>query len=268
MAASMKGPRAKIERAKKHVRELEAALGGLVISKSTHPQVIVTELDADTGNLIYKIARVPRVPDEVAAIAGDAIHNLRSSLDLLMSQLVERHTGNPGDLYYPTGGNRKTFEARCATEVKPWIHQDALKLVRASEAYHGGNGDAAWCVHRLDIEDKHRVVYELGFHLASQTLAFPVVSFDMFTPEQNAEANRMIGEQMDSLFWHGADTMFPLKDGDVLFTGAAEPTNDPKFRLDVTFSEPQIVHAEPVLPAITQLGQAIEAIVESFAGMF
>jgi hypothetical protein len=62
--------------------------------------------------------------------------------------------------------------------------------------------------------------------------------------------------------------MFPLKDGDVLFGGPREPISDPKFRLDVAFSEPQIVHAESVLPAITQLGQAIEAIVESFSGMF
>lgn len=264
----MRGPRAKIERAKKHVLELEAAVGGLVVSKSTHPQVIVTEDDRETENVLYKIAHVPSVPDELAAIAGDAIHNLRSSLDLLMSQLIERHTGKPGDTYFPTGGNRKVFEARCAAEIKPVVHEEALKLVRATEAYRGGRGDAAWRIHRLDIEDKHRVVYELGFHLSSQTLAFPRMESEEISPEDLAELNQMAAEAMDTLFWRPADTMFPLNDGDVLFGGPREPMNDPKFRLDVAFSEPQVVHGEPVLPAITQLGQAIETIVESFAGMF
>src|SRR2546422_11654797 len=112
----MNGPRAKIERAKKHVRDLEAAVSGLVFSNKAHPQVILTEDDPETGNVVYKIAQVPCVPDQIAAIAGDAIHNLRSSLDLLTSQLIERRTGSPGKSYYPTADNRKVFEARCAAE--------------------------------------------------------------------------------------------------------------------------------------------------------
>lgn len=265
----MKGPRAKIERAKKHVRELETALGDLTISQSTHPKVIVTEDDPETGNLLYKVAHVPDVPVEVAAIAGDAIHNLRSSLDLLMSQLIERRTGKPGTRYYPTGGNQKLFEARCGAEIKPCVHQDALKLVRSSEAYRGGKGEAAWRVHRLDIEDKHRVIYELGFNLTSQTLSMPAMDLgDSWTPEQATEFNRMTGEMMDTLFWRPADRLFPLKDGDILFSGTQNPTNDPKFRLDVAFGQPKIVQGQPVLPTLTQLGQAIEAMVESFAGFF
>jgi hypothetical protein len=256
----MRGPRSKIERAKKHVRDLEVAVGGLVFSQTTHPHVIITEDDPERDHhIVYKIAAVPDVPDEIAAIAGDAIHNLRSSLDLLMSQLIERRTGQTGDRYFPTGGNRKVFEARCGAEIKPLVHQDVLKLVRATEAYRGGRGDAAWRIHRLDIEDKHRVVYELGFHFASMTL--PHYASEVFSPEINAT----FAEMMDGLFWRPADTLFPLKGGEVLFSGPPNPQNDPKFRLDVVFAEPQIVHAEPVLPAITQLGQAIEAIVESFA---
>jgi hypothetical protein len=54
MGGSMNGPRAKIERAKKHIHELETAVGGLVFSKSTHPDVIVTEDDTETENVFTR----------------------------------------------------------------------------------------------------------------------------------------------------------------------------------------------------------------------
>jgi len=271
MAGSMRGPRSKIERAKKHIREFELAVSGLVFANTTHPHVIVTESDPESGNVLHKIAQVPCVPDEIAAIAGDAIHNLRSSLDLLMSQLVERAGNMPSDRWtpsFPFGNDWESFVARCDSKVKALIGKDALDRLLASEAYRGGKGEAAWYLHHLDIEDKHRVVYELGFNLASQTLAFPRIEPQELGPKRTAEFNRAIGEMMEGLFWRPTDRIFPLEVGDVLFSGPPEPTNDPKFRLDVAFAEPEIVEAEPVLPALTQYGQATEALVESFAPLF
>jgi hypothetical protein len=271
MSGGMRGPRSKIVRAKRHIQELEASLSGLTISRTTHPNVIVTEDDPETGNLLYKILRVPCVPDQIGAIAGDAIHNLRSSLDLLMSQLVEDHTGKPpsSHLYYPSAGDRKTFVAGCEKQIEPLVGEDAFKLILASETYRRGRGDAAWRVHRLDIEDKHRVVYELGFNLTSQTLAFPSAAFvDLgLDPEVNDAFDRRVGEIMDTLYWRPGDKFFPLKDDDVLFSGPQEPTNDPKFRLDVAFSKPKIVETQPILPTITQFSEATESLVESFAGI-
>jgi hypothetical protein len=103
--------------------------------------------------------------------------------------------------------------------------------------------------------------------LSSLTIAFPTVEFEGVDPERVAEFNRATGEMMDTLFWRPADNMFPLKAGGVLFIGPPDPANDPKFRLDVAFSQPEIVHAEPVLPTLTQFGQATEALIESFASL-
>ncbi len=267
MVETLDGPRAKIERAKKHILEFEAAVDGLVFSSDAHPHVIAAEQDHDSGRVIYKLVHLPSVPHEVIAVAGDAIHNLRSALDLLMSQLVKRRTGGLGELHYPTAWNRKGFEARCASEVKPRVHEDALQLVRASEVYRGGLGDAAWRVHRLDIEDKHRVIYELGFCLSSVTLALPAVHFDG-EPEQSANFTKWMVEMMDGIFWFPAKRMFPLKQGDVLQISPPEPANNPKFRLEVAFGQPQIVQAEPTLPALVQFSESVETIVESFSALF
>ena len=212
MSASMSGPRSNIERAKRHISEFESIVDSLVISKTTHPYAIAIEDDPDSTNVLYKLAHVPPVPDDVALVAGDAIHRMRSALDLLMSQLVERvHKGTHGKHTpsFPFDKTRKRFEARLTPEIERLVGKDALNVLRASEPYLGGKGEAAWYLHHLDVEDKHRIVYALGFNLQSQTLAFPTVAFDSMDDAQNAEFNRMVGEMMDTVFWRPADTMFP-----------------------------------------------------------
>jgi hypothetical protein len=275
VAGSMRGPRTKIERAKKHIADLDAALDELVFSHSTHPHVILTEDDPEADNKIYKAGEIPCVPDVVGAIAADTIHNLRVALDLLFSQLIERTGNTPASNfvpYFPTGYTRQSFEASCNSEVKRLVGKDAFDLLRATEAYRGGNGDAIWCTHQLDIEDKHRVVYALGFNLGSLTLPAPKMpewsESNPITLEQHASLSRMMAEMMDGLFWKPASILFPLKEGDTLLIGMLEPANDPKFRLDVAFAQPQIVQAQSVLPTVAQLGQVIEDTVESFAPLF
>lgn len=262
MAGTLRGPRAKIERAKKHVREFEAALGELTFSNARHPQVILVDDDLKLGQKAYKLGHVPEIPDAITAIAGDAIHNMRTALDQLVTALIERNRQPGAKVYFPTGWNRKDFEARCKSEVERRVGQDALDLIRATEAHRGGKGDALWRVHRLDVEDKHKILYTLAFDFQSMTLAMP--KNDVFSPKQQA----MFGRMMDELFWRPADNMLPLKEGDVLFYGPPDPVNDPKFRLGVTFSEPEIVKGKTVLETLVRFGEHVESTVESFAPLF
>lgn len=263
--ASLDGPRAKIKRAKRHIHEFEQAVNGLVFSHSTHPQVILIEADLDPAKVQYQVGYVPEVSDDVAAIAGDAIHNLRSAFDLVMTQLVERAGNMPAHRrtpYFPYGDTRKRFEAFCTPEIEALIGKDAMDCVRATEAYPGGQGEAIWYLHHLDVEDKHRVVYGLGFNFASMTL--PHYASEVFTPEVNA----MFGEMMSGFFWKPADTLFPLEAGKPLFIGPPNPQNDPKFRFDVAFAEPEVIRAEPVLPCLTKYAEASEALIDAFALLF
>src|SRR5436309_654597 len=121
MSGSMRGPRAKIERAKKHVNELQSALSGLVYSHTENPDLVITEDDPQTGNRLFKIGKIPEVPDEVATIAGDTVHNLRASLDLLFSQLVLTNGQAAGEDYFPISNSRQKFVTRCQSQVKPRV---------------------------------------------------------------------------------------------------------------------------------------------------
>jgi hypothetical protein len=262
MPGSLSGPRAKIRRAKKHIHEFEAARGDLVFANSTHPDVILIDDYPEPDKQLYRVGLVPCVDDGVAAIAGDAIHNLRSSLDLLFTELVrERHnTPNPSE-YFPTSGTREGYETRCDTQVKGRISDDAFKLVCAAEAYPGGNGEALWRVHRLDVEDKHLILYALSFNLSSLSPGIPKAeNFPDWV-------NQAMGEGMGQIFLRPANNLFPLKEGDELFIGPTEPLKDPKFRFDVAFTQPEIVKGEPVLPTLVQMREAVESTVDSFGAV-
>ena len=77
--------RVKVERAKEHIRDLEAEVRSF-LSKS--PYVVGAKRDPQTRKLIYYVANVSETPIKIAPIAGDVIQNLRSALDHLAYQLV------------------------------------------------------------------------------------------------------------------------------------------------------------------------------------
>jgi hypothetical protein len=156
MTGSLRGPRAKVERAKQHINDLETTLGGTfaTVSHDTHPDLILREVDPETQKAFYKLGHELEVPDAISTIAGDVVHNLRSAFDLLLRQLFVANGQKPGEDYFPTAGSRERFVARCKGEIHRNVGQDAFDLIKATEAYPGGNGDTIWRIHQLDIEDK------------------------------------------------------------------------------------------------------------------
>src|ERR1700694_5642328 len=76
----------KVERAKKHIIELDNALTAF---KSTKPYKIETYVNPKTPQILnYYLVEVDEVPDAISLICGDVFHNLRGALDHLAAQLV------------------------------------------------------------------------------------------------------------------------------------------------------------------------------------
>ncbi len=75
----------KVERAKEHVGNLETLVQGFLQS---NPYEAFPHNEPDTGDLVYKVRVLAQPPLWWSAVIGDAIHNLRSSLDLLVCELV------------------------------------------------------------------------------------------------------------------------------------------------------------------------------------
>jgi hypothetical protein len=152
------GVRIKIERAKEHVRSLKELVRGF---QQSEPYRIIAEDDPDTGDLVFKVKVSGQPPPYWGAIAGDAIHNLRSSLDLLVCELVRANgkevTDSTGFLISKSA---KAFESGHLGKIKG-APKDAMRLIKEVKPYKGGD-EAFWRLHRLDIADKHKLLIPVG----------------------------------------------------------------------------------------------------------
>src|SRR4051812_42882611 len=102
--------RLRIERAKKHIVDLNTAI---VAFNATGPYEVGAKRDPDTRKPIYYVKEVKPTPAEFSLIAGDAIQNLRSSLDHLAWLLVKANGGTPGDsTQFPIYKDLKKYESQ------------------------------------------------------------------------------------------------------------------------------------------------------------
>jgi hypothetical protein len=149
--------RLKAERADKHILDLNAAIQTFY---STNPYEVSTKRDPETGNLAHYMVRADPIPATIVMIAGDALNNLRSTLDHLAQQLYL--VGSGGSVFrdqtsFPIAETPKKFKSVLWGKVEG-MRQDAIDAIRALEPYTGGKGADLWTFHRLNNIDKHRMI--------------------------------------------------------------------------------------------------------------
>jgi hypothetical protein len=154
--------RAKIERAKKHFRELETELESF---RDRYRHVQVGKRDTETWEVgpPFKIQKIPIISFNILTTTGDTIHNLRSALDHLAYQLVL--VGTPGvepsrQVEFPIAKDVTTYETDKPRKVKG-MRPEAVDAIDALKPYHGGT-EAFWRIHELDNIDKHRDLFKTG----------------------------------------------------------------------------------------------------------
>src|SRR5713226_8131497 len=108
--------RVKIERAKKHLLDLEALLRKF---RNESLNVVGTKGDSKTGQSTHFHVNLPILPFDALAAAGDIVHNLRSALDHLAYQLVIVGSGKEPTrrLEFPIAKDLATYEAEKARKV-------------------------------------------------------------------------------------------------------------------------------------------------------
>jgi hypothetical protein len=82
------GPRLKVERAKKHIDDFNQEI---IEFTGRDPYGIIEDRDSQPGKLVIRyVVRAPP-PHTWPLLVGDAIHNLRSALDLLACDIMQMH---------------------------------------------------------------------------------------------------------------------------------------------------------------------------------
>lgn len=81
------GPRLKIERAKQHIADLHSSICAFATTDFCSLDV---NQEVETGKYCLKVAVKEPLPHEFALIIGDAVHNLKSALDITVNEVVFR----------------------------------------------------------------------------------------------------------------------------------------------------------------------------------
>jgi hypothetical protein len=208
----------RIERAKAHLIDFERQ------AKPIPAECKVTrEVDESTSEYVFRVSHVPPIPAELSAIIGDAIHNLRVSLDYLAWQLViatgtkppDDHTGFPVLTIAPTADRW----GRTRPNISPGVSKDVRALLDDIQPYKRDDEpvhhDLA-ILHALDINDKHH-----------ELLVAIVGSFGM-------------GYWGDAPPMSGPFNVGPYTEGDEIcrFTSSGTINFDPMMMFEVRLNEP------------------------------
>lgn len=152
--------RLKIDRAKKHITDLEVILRQ---HTQTNPYRLVCEVKPASfaSNRImhhYRINTITPLPDDIPLLIGDAIHNLRVALDLFAYDIITTNGGSKQFTGFPFEEEPGNYDAALTKGKVAMVPDKIKKVFRAVEAYKGGRGSDLWHMNKLDIIDKHRLL--------------------------------------------------------------------------------------------------------------
>ena len=249
---SLEGPRLKLTRASKHIAELRAAAEAFLAAQ---PFAIYPAEEAN-GDLVWKVRMHRSVPVEWSAIVGDAVHNMRSALDLLAWQLVETGGAQPSrETCFPiTTSPAANFRAALKRSMLGATAR-AMRFVERMRPFSGGNRILAQ-LHTLDVIDKHRLVLVVG--AANKQL---VIKFKMKVPW----TDKLV--EAPPIALNPADRQFPLLDGEEVFrvrkaARGQDPHSEHAVVFELAFGDANEVSGHSLIPTLEVMHAHVTRIVE------
>jgi len=229
----------KVERADHHITQLQIGFNRF---SDRNPHTLSVGKNHETGNPTIRIRFRDPMPETFALIIGDAVHNLRTALDHMAWDLVGHDGGTQNrNLKFPTGRDRRSFEASCEGIRTP--SQDVIALLKATQAFPSGQGEALYILSRLDNADKH-------FAITPVVGAARVRGFSVISPEGLLET-----KWENCTFKRGSGALLDIVD---VHSGAQiEFDQDREATPDIFFGKVEgAVDGQPVFPTLRQLRDA------------
>jgi hypothetical protein len=235
----IRGVRLKIERAKRHISDLDVRIRAFCDSE---PYTLGINQKLQIRHVALYVSDINPIPDDVPLIIGDAVHNLRSALDHLAWQLVESGGGTPDrNTYFPICKSPQHYTSAISKGGMNAIAPGAIQIIAALQP-HGTKDDTLWHIHELDRWDKHRLVL---------TTATALNKWSIIARGQE------IG-------W--PEPAIPLKRGHEIVNVPADTyhrTGHKNFKLgiDIAFGESEVVAGKSVLETLNHMADFVDVVV-------
>lgn len=219
----------------------------------------IVQEDTRDGKTVARLRIHEQIPADWGMIIGDIIHNLRSALDLLISDLLIVNGNKPTESSsFPVSKSEKVFLDQGIRKVEG-INDAAIEIIKELKLYKDGN-PTLWELHQLDIIDKHRAI-------------IPVVN-------ENKAVVFDFGEHMNQIFGEdklGKIPLIPLglrptdrqiSDGIILFSAhknfCIESSQFPKFEFELVFGKEEFLEGESISKKMNEYVQLVESIIKKF----
>lgn len=240
------GSRQKVQQAKRHINDLDWKIRAFK-KRKPYRFVIEPQSDSERFGLVFRAKE--EIPPEVALMLGDAIHNLRSALDLLACELVKQNGGEIDRVAFPIARDRESFEKKVKNGAISQAAPAIIETLRSLKPYRGEDGDENLvALQDLDNADKHR-------------LLIPTCIFTNtgdFVPEVTGVPN----------FWIGNIPVINPIDGTVLITFPVPEEKDVNYNFkppfEICFGNGQVFEHMPIVPTLNQLTDLVERIISIF----
>jgi hypothetical protein len=169
---------AKIDRANEHIQHLKAEFDKFLLGEPK-PFSVVRDAKKDGQGFEWLGFEERAPPLRFSIIAGEAIHQLRSSLDHRVVAMVRKRRNSVTTRHaFPITRKPKEFKSAIDRGQIKGISRDAHNLIERKQPFNSGNVDTSVlaALHSQDIEDKHRLlmVVTAGLFLSHLHLKGPI----------------------------------------------------------------------------------------------
>lgn len=242
------GPILKIKRAAKHINECNE------MHKAWSPTRVGLELigeSEDRKQWVYTTIVENPATLEYSLALGDAIHNLRSALDLLICDVARLRGKAVSEVKFPFSADRAALDVILDKAPFRRIGADVVTAIAAERPYKTNGNVLLRGLHDLDLADKHRLL--LVAHTGVQV---------EFTPTARTEADRLTHPKLYRPSF-GGEIWGALKEMEMgIHFRPSVDVITPVFSRDLPFAR------KPVIPTLHALGRLVEEIVERFRTKF
>lgn len=150
--------RLKIERAKKHVNDLNDIIIDFLADK---PFELWSRYKKKPSQRFLFVKQHKDIPTEVSLIIGDAIHNLKSALDILAFRMVGDKAPTPQRVLFPFASSEKGLQGSIGNRQLGLAGEKVVDTIKGLQPYAGGN-KLLYGIQILDTKDKHHFVITTG----------------------------------------------------------------------------------------------------------
>lgn len=236
MADVFCGAKLKIERANRHIAELHSAFQNFF---STKPYKLLTDFDENIRKYGLRVEMTEALPPMTGVIIGDVVHNLRSSLEHVWSDLHAIALGESARerSKFPMHMTRENLVNEvCDGEIHTSFPEIAAAVIDTIKPYKGGQ-TLIWLTGKLWNIDKHRLpITTYGVtHVEGIDVRVDKTGSQYMGCSARVDQGRCVG--------------LVATDAPMTVTNQGQAT------FYVQFDEPGLLEGDPVVPTLAQMSQ-------------